>query len=88
VVDPAAFAWDADWRGRPWKECVLYELHVGSFTREGTFAAATERLQELADTGITAVELMPVAISPVNSAGATTACCPSRRTMPTVRRRT
>lgn len=61
VVDPGAFAWDADWHGRPWNEAVLYELHVGCFTREGTFAAAAGRLQELADTGITAVELMPVA---------------------------
>jgi maltooligosyltrehalose trehalohydrolase len=61
VIDPASFAWDDDWRGRPWKECVLYELHVGTFTREGTFAAAAQRLQELVDTGITAVELMPVA---------------------------
>lgn len=61
VVDAGQFAWDAGWRGRPWQETVLYELHVGSFTREGTFAAATARLQQLAEAGITAVELMPVA---------------------------
>jgi maltooligosyltrehalose trehalohydrolase len=61
VVDPRQFEWDAGWTGRPWQEAVLYELHVGTFTREGTFAAAAERLRELADLGVTAVELMPVA---------------------------
>jgi len=61
VTDPRQFAWDPDWSGRPWHETVLYELHVGTFTREGTFAAAADRLQDLAVTGITAVELMPVA---------------------------
>lgn len=61
VVDPRQFEWDAGWTGRPWPETVLYELHVGTFTAEGTFAAAAGRLQHLADTGVTAVELMPVA---------------------------
>ena len=61
VVDPRQFEWDSGWAGRPWPETVLYELHVGSFTPEGTFAAAAARLKELADTGVTAVELMPVA---------------------------
>jgi maltooligosyltrehalose trehalohydrolase len=61
VVDPQQFEWDAGWTGRPWAETVLYELHVGTFTEEGTFEAAAARLQQLADTGITAVELMPVA---------------------------
>ena len=61
VVDPLQFAWDPGWTGRPWPETVLYELHVGSFTPEGTFAAAAERLPQLAEAGITAVELMPVA---------------------------
>ena len=60
VVDPCQFQWDAGWTGKPWHEAVLYELHVGSFTPEGTFAAAAGRLKALADTGITAVELMPV----------------------------
>ena len=41
VVDPAGFEWrDADWRGRPWHEAVLYELHVGTFTRGGTWVAS------------------------------------------------
>ncbi|MCC2633675.1 MAG: malto-oligosyltrehalose trehalohydrolase [Ramlibacter sp.] len=61
LTDPAAFEWDDGWTGRPWQDTVLYELHVGTFTPEGTFAAAATRLQSLADTGITAVELMPVA---------------------------
>ena len=61
VVDPKQFAWEVSWTGRPWHEAVLYELHVGTFTAEGTFAAAAGRLQALADTGITAIELMPVA---------------------------
>ena len=64
VVDPLAFEWDEDWTGRPWPEVVLYELHVGAFTPEGTFAAAARRLPELAALGITAVELMPLADFP------------------------
>jgi len=65
VIDPAAFVWDDHaWHGRPWAETVLYELHIGAFTPEGTFAAAAERLPELARLGVTAVELMPVAAFP------------------------
>lgn len=65
VTDPRAFDWpDADWRGRPWHEAVIYELHVGSFTPQGSFAAAIERLDDLAALGITALELMPVAAFP------------------------
>ncbi|MGQ9370957.1 malto-oligosyltrehalose trehalohydrolase [Azospirillum sp. A39] len=62
VVDPGAYAWrTADWRGRPWHEAVLYELHVGTFTPEGTFRAAIGKLDRLAEAGVTAVELMPLA---------------------------
>jgi malto-oligosyltrehalose trehalohydrolase len=65
VVDPGAFEWpDQDWRGRPWEEAVIYELHVGAFTPEGTFNAAIERLDYLARLGVTAIELMPVADFP------------------------
>ena len=65
VVDPHSFAWqDAGWRGRPWEETVLYELHIGTFTPQGTFAAAIERLDALAALGVTAIELMPVADFP------------------------
>jgi maltooligosyltrehalose trehalohydrolase len=65
VIDPAAYAWgDAGWRGRPWEEAVAYELHVGAFTPEGTFRAAAGRLDALAELGITAVQLMPLADFP------------------------
>jgi 1,4-alpha-glucan branching enzyme/maltooligosyltrehalose trehalohydrolase len=64
VVDPLQFQWDPDWSGRPWRETVLYEMHVGTFTEDGTFAAAAERLPELARLGITALELMPLADFP------------------------
>ena len=65
LVDPMAFDWaDAAWRGRPWHEAVIYELHVGCFTPEGTFAAVAARLDELVALGVTAIELMPVADFP------------------------
>jgi maltooligosyltrehalose trehalohydrolase len=65
VMDPRAFDWPDDgWRGRPWEEAVLYELHVGTFTPEGTFASAITRLDYLADLGVTAVELMPLSDFP------------------------
>ncbi len=65
VVDARTYGWrDAAWRGRPWHEAVVYELHVGTFTPEGTFAAAAARLPALAALGVTAVELMPVADFP------------------------
>ena len=62
LVDPLAFHWpDGAWRGRPWHEAVIYELHVGCFTPEGSFLAAIERLDALVALGVTAIELMPVA---------------------------
>lgn len=64
VEDPSAFDWDDGWSGRPWNEVVLYEMHVGAFTREGTFTAAARKLEKLRDLGITAVELMPLADFP------------------------
>lgn len=65
VVDPAAFDWsDGGWRGRPWEETVLYELHVGAFSPEGTYGGVAERLDHLANLGITAVELMPLSEFP------------------------
>ena len=65
VVDPAAYRWrHPQWRGRPWHEAVIYELHVGSFSEEGSFAGVARRLPALRDLGITAVELMPVADFP------------------------
>lgn len=65
VVDPSAFEWqDGDWKGRPWDEAVLYELHVGAFSPEGTFAGVERRLDYLAALGVTAIELMPIADFP------------------------
>ena len=65
VVDATAFDWrDEDWRGRPWQETVLYELHVGSFTQEGTFAGVKSKLDHLVDLGVTAIELMPLSDFP------------------------
>ena len=65
VIDPEAFFWlDHAWQGRKWEEAVIYELHVGSFTPRGTFLAACERLDYLADLGFTALELMPVSDFP------------------------
>jgi maltooligosyltrehalose trehalohydrolase len=61
LVDPGAFAWtDAGWRGIAAERHVLYELHVGTFTPEGTWAAAARSLRYLADVGITTIEVMPV----------------------------
>ena len=65
VVDPHSYAWqDALWRGRPWHEAAVYELHVGTFTKAGTFAAAAARLAEIAGLGFTVIELMPLADFP------------------------
>jgi maltooligosyltrehalose trehalohydrolase len=65
VVDPLAFEWrDEGWAGRPWEEAVIYELHVGAFTPAGTFAGVAGRLEYLADLGVTAIQLMPVADFP------------------------
>lgn len=65
VVDPRGFAWtDGGWTGLDRDQLVLYELHVGTFSPEGTFAGAAARLPELAALGVTAIELMPVADFP------------------------
>ena len=59
VVDPLAYEWQQDqWLGRPWHEMVIYEIHVGCY---GGFTAVEAQLQRLADLGITAIELMPIA---------------------------
>lgn len=61
VIDHG-FDWQVvGWRGRPWHEAVIYELHVGSFSVDGTFRGAIAHLDHLAETGFTAIELMPVA---------------------------
>ena len=65
VIDPHTYTWeDAQWRGRPFEEAVLYELHIGTATPEGNYAALTKKLAELVDLGVTAIELMPLADFP------------------------
>ena len=65
VVDPAAYRWENDrWPVRPWHETVLYELHVGTFTPEGTYDGVRSRLNYLKELGVTAVELMPLSDFP------------------------
>lgn len=62
VVDPAAYRWRvSEWERLPLRESVIYELHVGTFTRDGTFRAAIEKLHHLVELGVTTIELMPVA---------------------------
>lgn len=62
VVDPDSFEWsDQDWRGVAIDGQVIYEMHVGTFTKAGTFRAAIERLPDLIDIGVTVIEVMPVA---------------------------
>ena len=61
IVDPHAFRWqDEAWRGRPWEEAVIYELHVGTFTSQGSYAGVASKLSYLKDIGVTAIELMPL----------------------------
>jgi malto-oligosyltrehalose trehalohydrolase len=65
VVDPALHAWsDGDWQGLAWEEVVLYELHVGAFTRGGRYSDLRGALDELVSLGVTALELMPLAECP------------------------
>ncbi len=65
VVDPASFEWgDSDWPGLSPDGLMIYELHVGAMTPEGTFAALEERLPYLRDLGVNAIEVMPVAQTP------------------------
>jgi maltooligosyltrehalose trehalohydrolase len=65
VVDPGAYRWrHPAWTGRPWEETVIYELHVGTFSATGDFDGVRRRLGELAELGVTAVELLPVADFP------------------------
>lgn len=65
VIDSGAWEWtDSEWRGRPWEEAVIYELHVGSFTKSGNYAGVIQQLDELVELGITAIELMPLSDFP------------------------
>lgn len=65
VIDPTQFEWsDAGWQNRPWHEAVVYELHVGTFSPQGTFAGVEAKLDHLVALGVTAIELMPIADFP------------------------
>lgn len=65
VIDPFAFHWQDDaWAGRSWSEAVIYELHVGTFSKSGSFSGVREKLEYLAELGVTAIELMPVSDFP------------------------
>lgn len=65
IIDPEEWYWrDTDWKGLPWEEAVFYELHVGTFSKQGTFAGVKERLDYLVDLGVTAIQLMPIADFP------------------------
>ena len=62
VIDHGSFQWQAkDWRGRPWEEAAFLELHVGTFTAAGDFRGVIEKLDHVVNTGITAIEVMPLA---------------------------
>lgn len=62
IIDPFAYRWnDAAWQGASLRGSVIYEMHIGSFTREGTYAAAQRELPELAALGVTLIELLPLA---------------------------
>ena len=61
VIAPGSYTWaDGTWMGRRWAEAVIYELHIGTFTPEGTFRAAIGKLDHLKDLGVTVMEIMPV----------------------------
>jgi maltooligosyltrehalose trehalohydrolase len=60
AVDPNGYPWRESWQGRAWEDIVLYELHLGAFSPEGTFAGAASKLDHLAGLGVTGVEIMPV----------------------------
>ena len=65
VIDPNSFAWtDGGWNGRSLSDAVVYEMHVGTFTPEGTWSAAAGQLPALADLGVTVLEVMPVSEFP------------------------
>ncbi len=65
VIDPLEFEWtDGAWTGHPWAQTVIYELHVGAFSPEGTYAGAMALLPRLTSLGVTAIELMPLADFP------------------------
>ncbi len=76
VIDPAAYAWrDGDWRGRPWHEAVLYELHVGAFTPKARFAPRSSSSTIWRRSALPRSSSCRSRIFPAGATGATTACC-------------
>lgn len=73
VIDHQKYQWnDQDWKGKDLSELIIYELHIGAFTPEGTFRAAAERLDYLLELGVNTIELMPVTQTPENGTGGMT----------------
>lgn len=65
IIDPDSWHWqDGDWKGLPWENVVFYELHVGTFSEEGTFAGVKKHLEHLLELGVTAIQLMSIAEFP------------------------
>lgn len=65
IIDPEEFEWhDGEWLGKPWESTILYELNVGTFSKEGTFKGIENKLDDLVKLGITAIELMPISDFP------------------------
>jgi trehalose synthase-fused probable maltokinase len=84
VWDPQAYRWaNSRWRGRPWREAVIYGLHIGAFTPQGTFRGAIEKLAISLDWALQRSRSCRSAISPGAAIGATMACSPMHRMLPT-----
>lgn len=65
IIDPRTFRWDDNgWKGRPWREAIIYEMHLGTFSQDGTYEGLAEKLDYLQDLGITAIEIMPLSDFP------------------------
>lgn len=82
VIDTAALR-SEKWHGRPWQEAVIYELHIGAFTPQGTFRGAIEKLDHFWGLGVTALQVMPIADFLAGATGATTECCRTPSIPPT-----
>ncbi|HEY0368803.1 MAG TPA: malto-oligosyltrehalose trehalohydrolase [Chthoniobacterales bacterium] len=65
VIDPRGYSWrDHEWQAPPYAQLIIYELHIGTFTNEGTFRAAIDKLPQLVELGVNAIEIMPIADFP------------------------
>jgi len=65
IIDPKQFRWEDDsWKGRPWSEAIIYEMHLGTFSPEGTYEGLGAKLDHLQELGITAIEILPLSDFP------------------------